>query len=140
MEEKNFQLWTAIVAGFSGHDRVFRLCDSVHPVSITYRCLAAPGFRISCRRRNRGILLIISVTLAVGGFCFGFRYHKRCYIFIFLIAGLALIFTGRISVDGNLELPFVVLLLASGPVLNRRLCQRCRRCHAHERRTKSELD
>jgi hypothetical protein len=89
------------------------------------------------------ILLIISVVLAMGGFCFGFRYHKRYYIFMFLIAGLALIFTGCISVDGNLELPFVVsgtLLLASGHIWNRRLCLLCRGCPAHERRAKSELD
>jgi hypothetical protein len=81
------------------------------------------------------VLLMVSVVLAIGGFCFGFRYHKRYYIFMFLIAGLALIFTGRISVDENLELPFVVsgtLLLASGHILNRRLCLLCRGCPAHE--------
>jgi MerC mercury resistance protein len=88
------------------------------------------------------ILLMISVVLASGGFYFGFRYHNRYYIFMFLIAGLALICTGRISLDGNLELPFVVsgtLLLASGHVLNRRLCLLCRGCPAHKPVVKSEL-
>lgn len=77
------------------------------------------------------VFLIISIVLATGGFCWGFRHHQEFYIFLFLIAGLALIFTGRIWVDGTLELPFVVsgtLLLTSGHVFNRRLCRLCRAC------------
>ena len=81
------------------------------------------------------IFLLTSISLAFGGFCWGFQYHKQFYIFLFLIAGLALILTGRVWVEGTLELPFVVfgtLLLASGHILNRRLCRLCHRCEKGE--------
>jgi MerC mercury resistance protein len=46
---------------------------------------------------------ILSVVLATGGFCWGFRHHQQFYTFLFLFAGFSLIFTGRIWVDGTLE-------------------------------------
>jgi MerC mercury resistance protein len=82
------------------------------------------------------ILLVTSITLAVGSFSWGFRHHKSLYVFLFLIGGLLLIFTGRVWVGENSQIPFVVpgmLVLAAGHLLNRRLCQLCIACEASEK-------
>jgi hypothetical protein len=85
------------------------------------------------------VFLVTSVILAVGSLSWGFRRHKNLYVFLFLIGGLLLIFTGRVWVDANSEISFVVsgtLVLAAGHLLNRRLCQLCVVCEANERNQK----
>jgi MerC mercury resistance protein len=80
--------------------------------------------------------LVTSIILAVGSLSWGFRHHKNLYVFLFLIAGLLLIFTGRVWVEENSEISFVVsgtLVLAAGHLLNRRLCQLCVVCEASEK-------
>jgi hypothetical protein len=75
--------------------------------------------------------LAASIVLALGSFSWGFRQHRRRYIFLFLIGGLAPIFIGRAWVDEGLEISFVVpgtLALAAGHLLNRRLCRLCVAC------------
>jgi MerC mercury resistance protein len=77
------------------------------------------------------VFLVTSIVLAVGSFSWGFRHHKKHYVFLFLVGGLLLIFTGRIWVGENSEISFVVsgtLVLAAGHLLNRRLCQLCVAC------------
>jgi hypothetical protein len=77
------------------------------------------------------VFVATSIVLALGSFSWGFRQHRRLYIFWFLIGGLTLIFVGRIWVEENAEIAFVVsgtLLLAAGHLLNRRLCQLCVAC------------
>jgi MerC mercury resistance protein len=77
------------------------------------------------------IFIVASVILAASGFSWGVRHHRRFYIFLFLICGLSLIFTGRIWVPDRFEIPFVVsgtMVLAAGHVLNRRLCRLCNAC------------
>jgi MerC mercury resistance protein len=81
------------------------------------------------------IFLLTSITLALASFYFGARYHKHLYILLFLVGGMALIVTGRVWVDTNFEIPFVVsgtLILAAGHVLNRRLCRLCATCTEHQ--------
>ena len=88
--------------------------------------------------------IITSVVLAVSGFSWGFRHHRRFYIFLFLVLGLTLIFAGRIWVANGFEIPFVVsgtLVLAAGHLLNRRLCQLCVVCeHAEHQKIKSPVE
>jgi hypothetical protein len=82
------------------------------------------------------VFLVTSIILAVGSFSWGFRHHKNVYIFLFLIGGLLLILTGRVWVDTNSEISFVVsgtLVFAAGHFLNRRLCQLCVVCEATEK-------
>jgi hypothetical protein len=77
------------------------------------------------------VFLTTSIILALGSFSWGFRRHKKLYIFLFLIGGLALIFIGRVWMDEAAEISFVVpgtLALAAGHLLNRRLCQLCVTC------------
>jgi hypothetical protein len=82
------------------------------------------------------VFLASSMILAVAGFSWGFRHHKNLYIFLFLIGGLLLIVTGRVWVDENSEILFVVsgtLVIAGGHLLNRRLCRLCVVCEAAEK-------
>jgi hypothetical protein len=79
------------------------------------------------------IFLWTSIILALVSFSWGFRHHKKLYVFLFLVGGLLLIFTGRIWVDESSEISLVVsgtLILAAGHLLNRRLCQLCVVCEA----------
>lgn len=90
------------------------------------------------------VFIVTSIILAVGSFSWGFRHHRRFYIFLFLVSGLALIFTGRVWVADGFELPFVVsgtLVLTSGHLLNRRLCRLCVACqHRQEEKSRALRD
>jgi hypothetical protein len=82
------------------------------------------------------VFLASSMILAVGSFSWGFRHHKNLYVFLFLISGILLIFTGRVWLEENSEVSFVVsgtLVLAAGHLLNRRLCQLCAVCESSEK-------
>ncbi|HEY3169267.1 MAG TPA: MerC domain-containing protein [Candidatus Binatia bacterium] len=77
------------------------------------------------------VFLASSTVLAVSSFSWGFRYHRRFYVFVFLASAAALIIAGRLCVDERYELPFVVsgsLILTAGHFLNRRLCRLCAEC------------
>ena len=83
------------------------------------------------------VFLATSAVLAVSTFTWGFRYHRQLYIFLFLISGFALIFFGRFWVHEKFEILFVVsgaLVLASGHLLNRRLCRLCADCETREKK------
>jgi MerC mercury resistance protein len=79
--------------------------------------------------------IVTSIVLAAGSFSWGFRHHRCYHIFLFLVSGLALIFTGRVWVADGFEIPVVVsgtLVLTSGHLLNRRLCRLCIACEHQE--------
>jgi hypothetical protein len=87
------------------------------------------------------IALAVSIALAVGSFSWGFRWHRRVYIFAFLLAALAVIGAGWLWVVSRYQFLFVVagaLTLAAGHLLNRRLCRRCRFCRVPEAELVSE--
>ncbi len=72
-----------------------------------------------------------SIVIALSSFTWGFRYHRRSHIFVFLVSALALIGAGRFWVDERYETPIVIcgtLVLATGHFLNRRLCNLCKEC------------
>lgn|SRR5688572_18404528 len=120
MEERKFQLSNGHFGWILGMTVSFACAIQCTLFPLLTGVLPLLGLGFLAGAEIERILLMVSVVLAIGGFCFGFRYHKRYNIFMFLVAGLALIFTGRISVDESLELPFVVsgtLLLAVGPYL-----------------------
>lgn len=79
-------------------------------------------------------LLVTAGALAVGSFSWGFRSHRRFYIFLFLVAAAGLVLIGRVWANNWHQIPFVVagsLVLAVGHVLNRRLCRLCAACTGH---------
>jgi MerC mercury resistance protein len=83
------------------------------------------------------VFLGTSAVLGLSSFSWGFRYHRQLYIFLFLISGLALIFFGRVWVQESFEILFVVsgaFVLASGHLLNRRLCRLCADCETREKK------
>ncbi len=76
-------------------------------------------------------LLGLGFLIALSSFTWGFRYHRRFHIFVFLVSALALIGAGRFWVDERYETPIVIcgtLVLATGHFLNRRLCNLCKEC------------
>jgi hypothetical protein len=73
----------------------------------------------------------ISIILGLSSFTWGFRYHRRFHIFVFLISALALISAGHFWAGDRYETPIVVsgtLVLATGHFLNRRMCRLCKEC------------
>jgi len=83
------------------------------------------------------VFLGTSAVLGLSSFSWGFRYHRQLYIFLFLISGFVLIFFGRVWVQEKFEILFVVsgaLVLASGHLLNRRLCRLCADCETREKK------
>lgn len=91
--------------------------------------LAAPWFE------NTAVLGAIS--LAVVSLLHGYLHHRQFHALWLLIAGAALLLSGRFVVGGAqqlVETPLVVmggLALAGAHLINRRLCKTCERCEAH---------
>ena len=110
--------------------------DSVHLFPLLISVLPLLGLGFLTGDGIEKVFIATSIILAAGSFSCGFRHHRRLYIFLFLVSGLALIFTGRIWVADGFEIPFVVsgtLVLAAGHLLNRGLCQLCVDCEAHRK-------
>jgi len=102
---------------------------SVLPLPVGVLPLLGLGFLL-CDGIEK-VFLASSTLLAVSSFSWGFRYHRRFYVFLFLVSAAALIIAGRLCVDERYELPFVVsgsLILTAGHFLNRRLCRLCAEC------------
>ena len=109
---------------------------SVFPLLIGVLPLFGLGFLLGDGIEK--IFVTTSILIAVSSFSWGFRYHRRFYVFIFLASALALIAAGRLWVDEPYEIPIVIsgtLLLAAGHFLNRRLCHLCAECNSHEHAT-----
>ena len=108
---------------------------TVFPLIVSVLPLIGLGFRAGDGVEK--VFLGTSIVLAVGSFGWGFRYHRQLYIFLILISGFALIFFGRFWVHEKFEILFVVsgaLVLASGHLLNRRLCRLCADCETREKK------
>jgi hypothetical protein len=102
---------------------------SVFPLLIGVLPLLGLGFLLG--EGVEKVFLATSAVLAVGSFSWGFGYHRRFYVFLFLLSAGALMVTGRLWVDERYEIPFVVsgsLMLTAGHFLNRRLCRLCAEC------------
>ena len=112
---------------------------SVFPLLIGVLPLFGLGFLLGGGVEK--IFVMTSILIAVSSFSWGFRYHRRFYVFIFLASAQALIAAGRLWVDETYEIPIVIpgtLLLAVGHFLNRRLCHLCTECRSHEHTTVCE--
>jgi hypothetical protein len=110
---------------------------SIFPLLVSVLPLLGLGFLLG--ESVEKFFLATSSVLAVSSFIWGFRYHRRFYVFLFLVSAAALIIAGRLWVDERYEIPLVVsgaLVLAAGHFLNRSLCRLCAKCSVH--RTKLE--
>lgn len=111
---------------------------SVFPLLVGLLPLLGLGFLLGDGIEK--IFVATSMVIAVSSFTWGFRYHRRFHVFVFLVSALALISAGRFWVDERYEIPIVIsgtLVLAAGHFLNRRLCRLCEEC-AHERASVSD--
>jgi hypothetical protein len=105
---------------------------SVFPLLVGVLPLLGLGFLLGDGVEK--IFIAASLILAGSSFTWGFRYHRRFHIFVFLLSALVLISAGRYWVDDPHEPSIVIsgtLILAAGHFLNRRLCRLCKDC-AHE--------
>jgi len=105
---------------------------SIFPLLVGVLPLIGLGFLLSDGIER--FFLATSAVLAIGGFTWGYRYHRRFYVFLFLVSAAALVIAGRLWVSDRYEIPLVVsgaLVLAVGHFLNRRLCRLCATCAAH---------
>jgi hypothetical protein len=77
------------------------------------------------------LFIVVSVALASGTLCWGFRRHRRWRVLIALGAALSMIAVGRFLASEPYELVCVVVgavVLAGGHLLNRYLCLTCVVC------------
>jgi hypothetical protein len=105
---------------------------SIFPLLVSVLPLLGLGFLLG--EGVEKFFLATSIVLAVSSFSWGVRYHRRFYVFLFLVSAAALIIAGRLWVDDRFEIPLVVcgaVVLAAGHFLNRRLCRLCATCAAH---------
>ncbi len=106
---------------------------SVFPLLVGVLPLLGLGFLLG--EDVEKIFVATSVILAVSSFTWGFRYHRRFHVFVFLVSAVALISAGHFWVDERYETPIVIsgtLVLATGHFLNRRLCRLCGGCGSYE--------
>jgi len=112
---------------------------SVFPLLIGVLPLFGLGFLLGDGVEK--IFVTTSILIAVSSFSWGCQYHRRFYVFIFLISALTLIAAGRLWVGEPYEIPIVIsgtLLLSAGHFLTRRLCHLCAECRSHEHMTVCE--
>jgi MerC mercury resistance protein len=105
---------------------------SIFPLLVSILPLLGLGFLLGDGVEK--FFLVTSIVLAVSSFIWGFRYHRRFYVFLFLVSAAALIMAGRLWADDRFEIPLVVcgaVVLAAGHFLNQRLCRLCATCAAH---------
>ena len=83
-------------------------------------------------------LVGLSAVLGVASLCLGYRQHRSRRALALLAAGLGLLASGRIAEGQGAHrwgVPLVVLGgvgVAASHLLNRRLCQTCGTCIAHD--------
>jgi hypothetical protein len=70
---------------------------SIFPLLVSVLPLLGLGFLLG--ESVERFFLATSIILAVSSFIWGFRYHRRFYVFLFLVSAAALIIAGRLWVD-----------------------------------------
>jgi hypothetical protein len=83
---------------------------------------------------HKGVILV-SVVLAVGGFCWGVRRHKAWHLLLLVGSGIALLTFSQFGSNAHAEMIVVggVLCLAASHWINRQLCKRCLCCEQLEK-------
>jgi hypothetical protein len=117
---------------------LFPLLISVLPFPLLVSVLPFLGPRFLLGGGLEKALLVMAGILAFVGFGWGFLFHRRGSVFLFLIAAFLLIFTGRMWVENPYQIPFIVsgsLLLATGHIVNIRLCRSLVICRASRPQT-----
>jgi hypothetical protein len=79
--------------------------------------------------------LATATLLAAGSISWGFRVHRRYYVFLFLVVALGLLYGSKAWVDSRTQVLLVIpgaLILAAGHLINRRLCRLHCSCQARE--------
>lgn len=106
---------------------------SLIPLLIGILPILGLGFLLG--EEAEGYFLIAALVLAITVFAAGVRPYGRFHILFFFAGAAGLMYAGRQWAGPELELPLVVsgsLLLASGHLVNRRLCRSCAHCRVSE--------
>lgn len=129
-------LGAAVSIGCAVQCALFPVLVSVLPFPLLASVMPYLGPGLLLGGSLETFLLVTAVALAVGSFTWGFRFHGRFYVFLFLISAVASIFIGRMWVARHYQVPFIILgssILATGHFFNYRLCRRCLACCASVR-------
>ena len=102
------------------------------PLVITLLPLLGLGFLAD--HTFESIMLVVSVTLATASLCWGSSIHGKRQILLFLLAAVILFSIGFFAVEGTNHWVLIGLggfCLASGHILNNKLCRACGHCKTH---------
>jgi len=104
------------------------------PLMVTLLPLSWPG--VFADDALETLFVIASVGIATGGLCWGFRLHRRQYVFLVLGTAVAMIGAGRLLAHKPFDAGLVMtgaMVLTAGHLLNRHLCRTCAHCpHTEE--------
>lgn len=80
-------------------------------------------------------VILVSVILAIGGFCWGVRRHRAWHLLYLVGSGIALLAFSQFGSYAHAEMIAAVgaLCLAASHWINRQLCKRCLRCEQLEK-------
>jgi drug/metabolite transporter (DMT)-like permease len=78
---------------------------------------------------HKGVILV-SVILAIGGFCWGVRRHRAWHLLLLVGSGIGLLTFSQFGSHTHAEMIAAggALCLAASHWINRQLCKRCLRC------------
>ena len=101
------------------------------PLVIT--ALPLIGLGIVATSQFEAAIIGLSITLATASFCWGSRIHGKRRTLLFLLAAVLLFFVGH-DLEGSMHWIVMSLggfSLATGHIINRRLCRSCEQCSNH---------
>lgn len=107
------------------------LC-AIHCIAMPFLIALLPLSGIGLVAQGIGERIVfVSILLAAGSLCWGFRLHRKRRTILALAGGAGMILAGSFLVLDAYETAFNVtgaMCLASAHLMNRRLCNACRRC------------
>jgi len=108
---------------------------AVHCIATPFVLTALPFLGLSFLAHGAFDLIMISVavTLACLSLCWGHRQHGSYKTFLFVVAALSFFGLGHLFEESSAHAMFMALggvSLASGHLLNRKLCRSCHNCCA----------
>ena len=109
---------------------------AVHCIAVPFVITLLPliGLGFMADHNFEAGMLVFAVILAAASLCWGTRVHKKSKVLLFLLAAGILFAVGFFAFEGLKHWLFIAFggsCLATGHIVNRRLCRSCAHC-AHD--------